>query len=239
MPGRDELQVRAHRRDHVGADPGDLALLRRRELERRDDVATVDRRQRILRPLLDPLHRPAEPAGERDREELLGVDVELRAEAAADVGCDDPQLRLGQAERRRGEDAQDVRDLGGRPERHVSTRLRPREHATRLDRVRDQPRLHVAVLDDDVGALVESAARELPDVRDVRAELPVGEGRAVLRRCLHVDDRVERLVGDLDELRGVDRVRARVGDHDRDAVSLVARLADGEREVRPGSSCPP
>ena len=199
----------------------------------------MDRGEGVLRPLLDPLHRPAEPAGESDREELLGVDVELRAEAAADVGCDDPQLRLGQAERRRDEDAQDVRDLGRRPERHLATRLGPREHAARLDRVRDQRRLVVAVLDDDIGALVEARRSRASRRTDVRTELPVNEGRAVLSRCLHVDDRGERLVVDLDELGGVDRVRARVGDHDRDAVALVVRLADGEREVLAGSSCPP
>ena len=59
----------------------------------------------------------------------------------------------------------------------------------------------------------------------------MGERRAVLHRCLHVDDRLERLVGDLDEFGCVDRLRAGVGDHDRDAVTLVVRVADGEREV--------
>ena len=75
------------------------------------------------------------------------------------------------------------------------------------------------------------ARRELPDVADVRAELLVGERGAVLGRCGHVDDRVERLVVDVDELRRVDGVRARVGDHDRDPVALVVHLGDGEREV--------
>ena len=49
------------------------------------------------------------------------------------------------------------------------------------------------------------------------------ERRAVLERLRDVDDRVERLVVDLDELGRVLRLRARLGDHDRDAVALVAR----------------
>ena len=57
------------------------------------------------------------------------------------------------------------------------------------------------------------------------------ECRAVLRGSLDVDQHLERLVVDVDELRRVDRVRPRVGDHDRDAVALVVHLADGEREV--------
>ena len=49
------------------------------------------------------------------------------------------------------------------------------------------------------------------------------ERRAVLERLRDVDDGGERLVVDLDELRGVLRLRARLGDHDGDAVALVAR----------------
>ena len=101
--GRDELEVGPHRGRHVRPDRGDLAVLRRGELERGDEVPAVNRGEGVLRALLDPLHRRAEPARERDGQELLRVDVELRAEAAADVGCDHAQLRLGHAERRRGE----------------------------------------------------------------------------------------------------------------------------------------
>ncbi len=97
----------------------------------------------------------AQPPGERDGEQLLGVDVELRAEAATDIGGDHAQLRLGHPERGGGEQPQDVRDLRRRPQRHVAAGLRPGDDAARLDRVRDQRRLHVAVLDDHIGAVVE------------------------------------------------------------------------------------
>ena len=59
-------------------------------------------------------------AGERDAEQLLGVDVELRAEAAADRRGDDAHLVLGDAERERHHDLEDVGDLRGRVEREVA-----------------------------------------------------------------------------------------------------------------------
>ena len=123
---RDELEVRAHRRRDPRAAVRDRAVLLRREGVLGDEVAAVDRGDVVLRALLDPLDRSVQPPGEREREELLGVDVELRAEAAADVGCDDAELRLVQAERRRREHPEDVRDLGRRVEREVTGRRRER-----------------------------------------------------------------------------------------------------------------
>ncbi len=145
-PGRDELEIRPHRRVDVRPQRRDLPVLRRCQLERRHEVAAMDRRQRVLRALLDPLHRRAESARERDGEQLLRVDVELGAEAAADVRRDHPQLGLGYPERRSGEQAQDVRHLRRRPQRHIAARLGPRDDAPRLDRIRDQRRLDVPVL---------------------------------------------------------------------------------------------
>ena len=217
---------------HVRPERRDLAVLRRRELERGHEVAAVDRRERVLGALLDPLHRRAEAAGERDGEQLLGVDVELGAEAAADVRGDHAQLRLGHPERGRGEQPQDVRHLRRRPERDVAAGLRPGDDAARLDRVRDQRRLDVAVLHDHVGAVVERARSRASRRR--RRSCRGSSWTSVAPSCAAASTStidVERLVVDLDELGRVDRVRARVGDHDRDAVALVVDLVDGEREV--------
>ncbi len=48
-----------------------------------------------------------------------GVDLELAAEAAADVGRDDPDLGLGHAGGGGQREAHDVRDLGRRPHRDL------------------------------------------------------------------------------------------------------------------------
>ena len=224
---------------HVRPDRRDLAVLRRRELERRHEVAAVDRRDRVLRALLDPLHRRAEAARERDGEQLLGVDVELGAEAAADVRRDHAQLRLGHPERGRGEQPQDVRYLRRRPERDVAAGLRPRDDAARLDRVRDQRRLDVAVLHDHVGR----RRRRRPSRASRRSEtfVPSSSWTSVAPSCAAASTStidVERLVVDLDELGRVDRVRPRVGDHDRDAVALVVAPRRRRAGSARGSSCP-
>ena len=73
---------------------------------------------------------------------------------------------------------------------------------------------------------------ELPGEAVVRAEVLVEDRRAVGERLLRVDHGRELLVLDLDELRGVLRQRARLGEDDGDAVPLVAHLVGGERVVR-------
>ena len=162
-PRRDELEVRAHRRGELDAHAGDPALLGRGELDLLDHVAAVDRRVEALGALLDPLDRAAEPPGEQQRERLLGVDVQLRAEAAADVGRDHAQLRLGHPEHAGERHAEDVRHLRRRPERQLARRVdRLREHAARLDRRRDQPLLAVALAHGHLGVREGAARRRRP-----------------------------------------------------------------------------
>ena len=234
---RDDHQVRAHRDREPDADRGDRPVRGRRERDLLDHVAPVVSRERVLRALLDPLDREAGPLRDDDPERLLRVDLELRAEPAADVGRDHTQLRLGHAGRKRKRHARDVRDLRRGEERHLTGgRERLGEHAARLHRVRDQPLLAVPLLDGDVRLgeeLVDVlAALERPRVAVVRAELLVDERRAVGHRGLDVGDRRERLVVDLDQLRGVLRERAALGDDDGHAVARVARDGRREREVR-------
>ena len=196
-----------------------------------------------LAALLDPLDRPAEPPRERERERLLGVDVELRAEPAADVGRDDAELRLRDPDDHREQrDARDVRHLRRRPQRELARRgNRLDDHAARLDRVRDQPLLAVALADGHVGLgeqPVDVARGEVPRVAAVGAELLVHERRALLERGLGVDHGRQRLVVDLDELgrvlaprRGSSRRRPRP----RRRRTAPCRSASG-RWV--GASCP-
>ena len=79
--GREQLVVRAHVRqlDELHADQ--LPVLVGGERHVVQDAASVDRRDVVLTALLDPLHRHAELLRQPERERLLGVDVQLRAEA--------------------------------------------------------------------------------------------------------------------------------------------------------------
>src|SRR5712691_522263 len=74
---RERLQVRADVRDGADAQAEQGAVTHGRELDIRDVIASVDRREVTLAALLGPLHRPAERLRQVADEELLGVDLEL------------------------------------------------------------------------------------------------------------------------------------------------------------------
>ena len=76
--------------------------------------------------------------------------LELAAEAAADVGGDDADLRLRYAGRGGQGEAQDVRDLGGRV--HRTARRWVDDDRARLHERRDEPLLAVLALDHDAVA---------------------------------------------------------------------------------------
>ena len=195
----------------------------------------MGRRQVPLAPRLDPLDRPSDPPSERERERLLGVDVQLRAESAADVGRDHAELRLGDPQHHRERHARDVRDLRRRPHRQLA---RGREgldkHAARLDRVRDQPLLAIPLPHDDVRSfelLVDRSSRKRPRVAPVRAELLVDERRALRERELGIDHDRQRLVVDLHQLGSVACGLAALRDDDRNTVADIAGLVHGERPM--------
>jgi hypothetical protein len=94
---RDELQVGAHVGVQLDLEAEQRAVLAAGDLDVLDLVAAVRRGLVVLAARLGPLDRPAELAGDDQREDLLGVDVELGAEAAADVRGDDAQLVLRDA----------------------------------------------------------------------------------------------------------------------------------------------
>ena len=76
-----------------------------------DLVATVVRGNHVLAPAFGPLDRTAEFARDLGNEDFLAVDLELPAEASANIGSDDAQVVLGNSRHQRDEDAQDVRNL--------------------------------------------------------------------------------------------------------------------------------
>ena len=81
--------------EHV-LDAEDAAVARHRDLGIVDLAALLGRRDEVLAPVLDPLHRPSEPLRGPGTSTLLGVEHhDLGAESAADERRDDPHLRLG------------------------------------------------------------------------------------------------------------------------------------------------
>ena len=60
-----------------------------------DVVTPMGVRQESLGPVRGPFHRAAHLLRRPDANGLLGIDEDLRAEAASDIGRDDPELVLG------------------------------------------------------------------------------------------------------------------------------------------------
>ena len=91
---------------------------------------------------------PTEFAGDRERGELLWSGLQFAAESAAYVGRDHPDLGLWQTRRCGDAEAQDVRDLSGRPHDHLLAGGVDNRRA-RLHEGWDEPLLTVLPLDDD------------------------------------------------------------------------------------------
>ena len=70
----------------------------------------------MLVPILDPAHRPDNPAGQERDQEILGIDVALDAEATADVGRRDAYAAFRQIEKRRRLAAEPMHHLSRGPD---------------------------------------------------------------------------------------------------------------------------
>ena len=235
--GRDERRedrvVAAHVGDDLAVDGGDRTVVLDPHAHVVDLVASVVRRGHVVRARGRPLHRPAEPARAPGHERLLGVHLQLRAEAAADVGGDHADALLGDAELAGQERAHEERDLRGRGQRQgVAAPLG--HHRAWLDRRSRRAVVDDAPLDDLVrlgepGLEVAAAQRPLEGL--VRPEVLVDDRSAVLERLLRVGDDRERVVLDHDLLGRVDHRVLVLAEDDRDRVADVADLAAGQRPV--------
>ena len=190
--------------------------------------------------VLDPLDRLSDQERGGRGHHVAGVDRHLVAEAAADVGRDDPDLVLGQPGHHREQRAVRVRCLRGHVDRGLAGGgVHVRHAAAALERRRMAARIVRLELDHPVGLRERRfggrAVARLPvvDVVRVLALLVVPDHRRVrLERLLRRRHRVERLVVDHDQLEGV---LGRVGvlrHHGGDLLALEAHLVRGEHGLR-------
>jgi hypothetical protein len=197
-----------------------------------DLVAAVVHRGHVVRAGRDPLDRVAELARGPRAEDLLAVDLQLGAEAAADLGGDGPHAVRAQAEQRGDDVAQEVRHLRRAPDGQAAGAVLG-EDGARLDGGARDAVVDDPALDDHVGlgeAGLEVAAAQGPLVRLVRAERLVDDD-LVLEGLLQVHDDRERVVLDEDVLGGVDDGVAVVADDGGDRVAHVVDRALGDRPV--------
>jgi hypothetical protein len=233
---RHQLEVGAHVGREVGPHGGDVALGVGRQLHVLDLAPALDGGDGVLAAPLGPAGGLAPAAGHRHRDELLGVDVELGAEAPAHRRRHDPQLVLGHAGGGGEHHLEDVGDLGGRVDGHVAAvHAGHHGHAPGLHGLGDEPLLDVGLADrvggagegglDRVGVGREGPGVGLVGTQAVVDHDPVGGGVG------QVGDRLQRLVV---HDHGVDPVGRRVAavghDHGHD-VADVAGLVGGDRVV--------
>ncbi len=227
---REGRQVRAHVGDRVGPKGEEVALCVHRHLGCRDVVATMRIREEGFAALRRPLDRLADVLAGPDQSHVFGIEKDLRAEAAADVGRDHAHLRFRQAQHEGAhQQALDVRVLVGDVERVALVRLVVAGvGGTWLHRVRDQPVVDELELGDVRRLRERRLHRRLvavaPVVADVVRHLVV-HGRADRGRRLDVDDRRQLFVVDLDQLGRVLGLQIRLGHDQRDLVADVAHLA--------------
>ena len=155
-------------------------------------IALLRRRQKMLAPVLDPFHRPAELERRRRYHRFFRIKDRLRPEAAADIGRDHAD-RLQIAAKQIGQRAAaDMRRLRSRPYgEQIGHRLMVREHRARLHRHAAAAMLPELFLEDVRGAregAFDVAVVQAKRRGDVRAEIAVrarrvlgGSGAAVRR----------------------------------------------------------
>ena len=223
--------------DRVHAQAGDLAVRVDRQLGVRDMVAAMRVGEEGLGAVGGPFHRPVDLPGRPDADGLLGVDEDLRAEAAADVGRDHAELVFGRdADEGREHEPRDMRVLARRVEREdVGSGIVVADRRARLHRVRDQ-----AVVDEvelrhmrggGEGRVGRGLVAEMPVIDRVVGRDVVDDGLARLGGLGRIDDRRQHVVIDVDLLGRVARLSERVGDDDGDVVADIAHLALRQRRM--------
>ena len=238
---REGREIRAHVGLGRDAQRGDLAVLVHRHFGVGDVIAAMRVRQEGFGAIGRPLHGTIHLARRPDADRLFGVDEDLRAEAAADVGRDHTELVFRrEPDEGREHETRDMRVLARRVEgERIRAHVVFADRRARLHRVRDQTIVDDVELGDVLG-LGEGRIRarlvaELPVVELVVGRLVMDCRRAGLAGGSHVRDRGQNLVVDVDHLGRVARLGERIGDDDGDVIADIAHLALRERGVGAGA----
>ena len=229
-------RVRADAGEVVDLEGADAPVLHHRDAALHDMVAGVDVGDEALQAVGDVLHRTAQELRERRRRHLVGIDVHLDAEGAADVLAHHPHLRLGEAEVLGDDVLHHVRRLGALVDGQAGLAGVPvGDHGARLERHAGVAAEAEARLDDGIG--IGEGAVDLAGVKvalegEVVAKLRVDDGRAGVERRRHVGHGLELRVGDLDLLGRVLGGSTRARNDGRDRLALPAGAVERDRVLR-------
>ena len=238
MHGAKVEQIGAHIGDRRHLERQKLRLRVERQLDMGDVVAAVRVGHKAFRALGGPFDRPPDFAGGPGDDRLLGVMVDLRAEAAADIGGDDAQFRLGDVEDERAhQQADHMRVLARRKKRVVAGgAVEFADRGARLHRVRNETVVDEVELDDarglGEGGIDRGEVAEAPVVTEIARHIGKDLRCPRLQRLAGVDDRRLLDILDLDLVGRLARLIEGLGDDDGDRVADVAHVVGRERRVR-------
>ncbi len=234
--GRVARQIRAHVSDDIEIEREEAALVVERHARGGDVVAALAVAEEMLAALGHPFHRLPRAFRRHRRQRIFAIGKELGAEAAADIGRDDPHLVRRDLEHLAANDvADDVAALAADGER-VAIAIVLGDDAAGVEIVGDQPLIDqrdfhlVCRLGEGAarGFLIADGGLESEIARPIRPDL---RGAGFERR--HGADHVrQRLPVDGDGLGGVFGLGERVGNDEGNGVADVADDIARQNRIR-------
>ena len=187
----------------------------------------------MLAAVLDPAHRVIELQRKRRQDDFLGVKSRLRAKPAADIGRNDANGALINAQILGNRDPHHMRRLGrGIDHDFIEPMVAIGEHSTPFERSARLPVHAVAACHSDLGRAgsgLNVAAFGRPLEIEIVARVLVDESNAAVHIADGVDHRVEYLVFDHDRGSQVLGLAPYWGDADSDGLADIAHFVDGQR----------
>ena len=234
---REGREIGAEIGERLHPQPGDLAVGVGREFGMGDVVAAMRVGEEGLGAVGRPFDRAIDLLRRPDADRLFGIDEDLRAETAADIGRHHAQLVLRRdADEGRQHEPRDMRVLARRVEREGILALVPfADRRAGLHRIGNEAIVDEVDLRDVLrrreGRVGRGLVAEMPVVDCVVRRDIVNDGSRRLR-FREIDDRRQDFVVDLDQFRRILRLRQGVGDDDGDMVAHIAHFALRKRRMR-------
>ena len=190
----------------------------------------------VLATVLDVAERPPEFQREPRDAQLFGLQDDFVAEAAADVGRDDPHLTCVDAEELRQADADDVRNLGRGVARSADPLRSSQSASTALPSIGTMAWRESAISRwTTIGASLDFASKPLSIVereKEVVGPLLVNAHVGFVARRVRIDEHRQLLEFDFDLLAEIFGLGAGRRDAHRDRLAHEAHLAVRERMPR-------